>query len=50
MAIPSWSLVRVYGTWTDAKGNMLSGTYITTVGGRQDDRTIYLNVRNRLRG
>ena len=27
MAIPSWSLVRVYGTWTDHAGVRLPGTY-----------------------
>lgn len=27
MAIPSWSLVRVYGSWTDATGQLLGGTY-----------------------
>ena len=39
MAIASWSLVRVYGTWTDAKGNMLSGTYKISVPARLTNST-----------
>lgn len=27
MAISSWSLVRVYGTWTDHQGMLLTGNY-----------------------
>ena len=39
MAIASWSLVRVYGTWADAKGNMLSGTYKISVPARLTNST-----------
>jgi len=34
MAIPSWSLVRVYGTWTDYTGARLAGTYAVSISSR----------------
>lgn len=39
MAIASWQLVRVYGTWTDANGAALAGTYTISVTRRLTNAT-----------